>query len=197
MAKFLLLPTTAGTRGSRGGGSSPSPVPPHRPRCHLRSRGAANLKPSTQHNSPSPPHPGSRKPLPSTLVQESGGFLPQNWGAGSIPRPPGDTVSRQGWGHLFQPLHPPGSALLPIRWALGPLLPFPHLSASRGRPRRAPVPTRPPLTRRSAGAPAVAPRRASPRAAHRAWHAVPLTGANGPPAPLTAAGVGRPGGPGS
>lgn len=104
-AKLLLLPTTAGTRGPRGGGPSPSTVPLHRPRCHLRSRGAANLKPSTQHNSPSLPHPGSKKPLPSTLVQEGRGFLPQNWGAGSIPKPPGDTVSRQGRGHIFQ--HPP------------------------------------------------------------------------------------------
>lgn len=101
-------------------------------------------------------------------------------------------------GTPFQP-SAPGSAPLPTGWALSPLFPFPRLSAGRGRPRRKPPgprstrpPPHPPVPGRSGCRPSEArsPRRPGP--VRRPPH-----GRQRAPPPLTAAGVGRPGGPGS
>lgn len=78
--KTPLASDHRGEEGTPGRRAKPSPVPPHRPRCHLRSRGAANLKPSTQHNSPRVfPIPVRGSPSPARSSR-SGGVPPPKLG---------------------------------------------------------------------------------------------------------------------
>ena len=70
--KAPLAPTPLGRRGPRGGGPSPAPVPTPPPLPPKKQRGSKLKAQHAAQLAKSLPHAGSRKPLPSTLVQEWG-----------------------------------------------------------------------------------------------------------------------------